>query len=746
MTPGTQPHREQGSPVPKIATELNSNLPDLIETLPHGLILYDREWRIAYANREARRIGRILPEYLNGPTLWQLYPETIGTVFEDKCRRVMTEKTPEHLDFFYEPFQTWYRIEVRPTQDGVAVIYNDITSLRELEEVRDRANAQLKEVFDTTTDGVISLDHNWRFTFLNRRAIEITASSGDLLGENFWNRFPNAVYDDSPYVEHYFRTMIQRERQVFEAFYPAPLNQWFRIESLPSESGIIIFFRDITKERKDEEALRTSEQRYRVLTELNPQAIWTGTPDGRVNYANQRFLDYIGHEFVPEDGTEYLNCFALEDRGRVFQRWSHSVETGEEYTIDARLLRASDGAKRWWHLRALPLRDDSGNITLWLGVATDVHDQRTAAQTLQQEREDTEAQRAELEAIYRTAPVGLALFEPEDFRYLRVNDRQAETLGLPPNEIVGRKITDIISRTDLVNLFAGVVKGKLIRDYTYQTELKSRPGESRFFNVNYSPVFAADGSVRAISAAILDITQQKMAESALVQSEKLAAVGRLASSISHEINNPLEAITNLLYLTECDETLSPESRAYIHTAQMELARVSQIATQALRFHRQANSSTCVTPAQLIDAVLNLYQGRLTNSGIHVEASYSTAERIPCFENDIRQVLNNLIGNAIDAMRNGGRLRVRAHTGRDLATGRPGFRITVADTGHGMSRETASRVFDAFYTTKQLNGTGLGLWISAGIVDRHHGRLHVRSSEDPVYHGTVFTLFLPADEA
>jgi signal transduction histidine kinase len=184
----------------------------------------------------------------------------------------------------------------------------------------------------------------------------------------------------------------------------------------------------------------------------------------------------------------------------------------------------------------------------------------------------------------------------------------------------------------------------------------------------------------------------------------------------------------------------------VHMAQSELSRVSQIATQTLRFHRQTAKPTWVTAGELMDAVVNLYHGRLTNSGIRVQAAYSTDTRILCFENDIRQVLNNLIANAIDAMRNGGRLMMRAHKAVQHTSGRTGIRITIADTGHGMPEQVLTRLFEPFYTTKGLSGTGLGLWISEGIVQRHKGRISVRSSQHPKHHGTIFSLFLPGDEA
>ncbi len=179
-----------------------------------------------------------------------------------------------------------------------------------------------------------------------------------------------------------------------------------------------------------------------------------------------------------------------------------------------------------------------------------------------------------------------------------------------------------------------------------------------------------------------------------------------ALRISHEINNPLEAVINLLYLAGIHDRLPQEVGEYLQAAQNELARVSQIATQSLRFHRQTTKPSRVGAAELIDSVVDLYQGRLFNSDIEVHRFYASSLRILCFENDIRQVLNNLIANAIDAMRQGGRLLLRTHDTTDWKSGRKGIRLTVADTGHGMAEGVKERLFDAFYTTKDLNGTGL----------------------------------------
>jgi signal transduction histidine kinase len=242
--------------------------------------------------------------------------------------------------------------------------------------------------------------------------------------------------------------------------------------------------------------------------------------------------------------------------------------------------------------------------------------------------------------------------------------------------------------------------------------------------------------------AMLD--ERHRAEAALIQSEKLAAVGRLAASISHEINNPLESVTNLLYLIRQEDHLPERAMTYLGLAERELARVSQIAGQTLRFQRQSSEPTSVTPTDLLDSVVALYQGRLINARIKLDFDHHAAAPITCYEGDIRQVLNNLVGNAIDAMRSGGRLLIRTLDTHCWRTGRPGIRITIADTGSGMSPEVLDHIFEAFYTTKGLSGTGLGLWISHGIVHKHTGVLLVRSSNKAPSTGTVFSLFLPRE--
>ena len=476
---------------------------------------------------------------------------------------------------------------------------------------------QMAQFFDATTDGILFLDRTYTFTFLNRRARELLSPSGNILGTTLFESFPDAIYEGSPYLENYRRSMDLGLPSEFEAFYPEPLSLWLRVQTYPADDGIMVFFRDFTEERQSAEALR-------------------------------------------------------------------------------------------------------------------------------RKSEEAEQQHAEIETVYRTAPIGLALFDVDEFRYLRLNDRQAAFFGLKPEQVVGQKLTQLAPIEGLLDLFQQVRRGEPVINYPLEGTLVTEPDHYRYWLVSYFPVFAPDGSVQAITAASLEVTQQKKAEQALLQSEKLAAVGRLASSIAHEINNPLESVTNLIYLAENSHDVK-EIHAYLRSAELELRRVAAITNQTLRFHKQATSPQSVTAEQLFESVLSIYHGRTMNSGVQIQERTRASKPVRCFEGEIRQVISNLVSNALDAMNpGGGTLCLRSREGTQWATGARGILLTIADTGAGMSAEVQSKLFEAFYTTKGITGTGLGLWVSKEIVDRHRGSLRVRSSQSLARHGTVFALFLPFD--
>jgi PAS domain S-box-containing protein len=358
---------------------------------------------------------------------------------------------------------------------------------------------------------------------------------------------------------------------------------------------------------------------------------------------------------------------------------------------------------------------------------------------------ESERQHAELKTIYDTAPIGLAYFDLDDYHYVRLNDRQAAFFGLKAAQVVGRTLTEIAPIPGLRELFDQVARGEPVVNYSLEGTLVTDPAEYRYWTVNYSPVYGADGVIQGITAASQEITQQKKAENALMQTEKLAAIGRLAASIAHEINNPLEAVTNLLYIARASSNAT-EIHGLLATADGELRRITAITTQTLRFHRQSSSPLEVDTSELIHEILNIYLGRMYRSRIQAATRLRAKRLLRCFDGEIRQVLANLIANAMDAMNSEPkRLLLRTREATHWTTGERGIVFTVADTGTGIAAETIKRIFEPFFTTKGTVGTGLGLWVSNGIIGRHRGAIRLRSSRDPKHHGSVFAMFLPFND-
>jgi PAS domain S-box-containing protein len=273
--------------------------------------------------------------------------------------------------------------------------------------------------------------------------------------------------------------------------------------------------------------------------------------------------------------------------------------------------------------------------------------------------------------------------------------------------------------------------------------LRGWNGEFREFLTLSVPLRDATGNVVRWFGTNTDITEQRRSEDALRKSEKLAATGRLAASIAHEINNPLEALSNLLYLIKKQPAQMGE---YLAIAEQELDRITEITKHTLGFYRDASTPVEVSMAEMVKSVLALYARKLRFKRIGVRTRFSEDAKISGHPGELRQVLANLVVNAIEAMDTGGQLSIKVAASREWTGGkRAGVRVTILDTGSGISQEQMKSVFDPFYTTKKDVGTGLGLWLTQTLVHKHDGTIRVRSVAGSVRSGTAFSIFLPRME-
>jgi PAS domain S-box-containing protein len=508
-------------------------------------------------------------------------------------------------------------------------------------------------------------------------------------------------------------------------------------------AGLFGSLHDVTDEVLAAHKLRESEDRLsRILQSIGDAVIVTDA-DARVTRMNpvaESLTGWTASEALARPLSEVFHVVDEESRQVAESPVERVKRLGTVTGLPSRtILIRRDGTEGSIDDSGAPVRDDDGNLTGIVLVFRDVKEQRREAEALRESE-------ARLSAMYSASLEYIGLLTPEGV-IVHCNDASLEFAGNRREEVVGLHFADApwwINTPGAAELLrqwiARAASGELIRA---EASLRRPSGEVVVFDFSLTPARNAQGAVVFLVPEGRDITELKRAQGALLQSEKLAAVGRLASSIAHEINNPLEAVMNLVYLAR-KNAITPDAIRYLDLADAEIRRVSIIANQTLRFHKQPSNPQAANCLELYTTVLGIYEGKLRNARILVEKRFRSEQPVVCFQGDIRQVLNNLVGNAIDAMASGGRLLLRSRKGTDWATGRQGLVLTVADTGEGIAPENMGQIFEAFFTTKGIGGTGLGLWVSQEIVQRHNAALRARSSRSRQHGGTVFTLFLPFD--
>ena len=274
----------------------------------------------------------------------------------------------------------------------------------------------------------------------------------------------------------------------------------------------------------------------------------------------------------------------------------------------------------------------------------------------------------------------------------------------------------------------------------YETRRQKKNNEIIPVSVSISPIRDQAGQVVGASKIARDISDRKRMEALLIQGEKLAATGRMAAAIAHEINNPLESLINLIFLARQESAVEGKAYRYLLTAEEELERVSHLARQTLGYYRDTGTPAEVHLHVLLENVLTVYNARLLSTNISVDTRFNDLQKILVSKGEMIQVFSNIIANAIDAMRQGGLLRIRT---RNISgsTG-DGVQTTIQDSGNGIQPEHLARIFEPFFTTKGDLGSGIGLWVAKQLVERRGGQISVTSSTERGKSGTSISIFMP----
>jgi len=418
-----------------------------------------------------------------------------------------------------------------------------------------------------------------------------------------------------------------------------------------------------------------------------------------------------------------------------------------EYTI-----AFDDGSSRSVFGNAVPLLDDRGGVRGAVGAFIDITERKRVEQESVAAKELAEKTVAQFRANIDSMSEGMYVIGTDGKRLL-TNPAYFRIHGFDPapSEEFVSSISALLERYDLNGRLLSPEEWPVSCALRGETVLQSQQrvrridtGKEVILSVNAVPVRDTAGNVTLAVVTIEDITTQKQSEAALIRSEKLASVGRMAATIAHEINNPLEAVTNALYIAKCDRDLSETTRQYLDIADAELRRVAYITRRSLGFYRESNVPALTSVNAVLESAVDLLKGKINAKSAVIEKQWGEPVWIMAVGGELRQVFSNLVANSLDAIDNQGTIKLRVSNAPSITNGRRRVRVTVADNGKGITPSALAHIFEPFFTTKGSYGTGLGLWVSKQIIKKHGGSIRVRSSSNRARRGTVFSVILPVD--
>ncbi len=456
-----------------------------------------------------------------------------------------------------------------------------------------------------------------------------------------------------------------------------------------------------------------AQRRMAAIIESSEDAIASKDMEGTItswNKSAERLFGYKAEEIIGQPVTLIIPPELHDDEPKILEK----IRAGERIQHFQTVRLHKNGQRIDVSLTVSPIRDDKGKI---IGAAKIVRDI-----TRQKKFEEVALH---LAAIVESSDDAIA---SKDLNGTITSwNRSAEKLfGYKAEEIIGKPVTVIIPpelHHDEHTILSKIRRGERIEHF--ETIRLHKNGEKIEVSLTISPVKDENGKVIGAAKIIRNITENNKIERALRTTEKLAAAGRMAATVAHEINNPLEAVTNLVYLAKRDLANNDRVAGYLEMASRELDRVAHITRQTLGFYRDTSSPVRLNVTETLDDLLLLYEKRFESRKIKVVRRYDREVEITALAGEVRQAFSNLITNG---------------------SRQPGARITILDTGSGIEPRHRKDIFQPFFTTKADVGTGLGLWITRGIVEKHGGAIHVKSRAGGNDHGTAFSIFLPVEYA
>jgi PAS domain S-box-containing protein len=751
------PDHSSASVVPKKNEQREEEVSGFLpSTTPDGAAAEERainpqlvgtwEWDPLHeVNQLSAELYRMFGTSADDPGHVQKWAERVYPADRQKVQHCMKEGAQTgNMDFEYryqhpETGLRWLYCKGAMLRDGSRMygVVIDITSAKLTEEASRRSEERYRAIVETTPECVKVVDHNGTLLHMNSVGLSMVGaeSSDAVIGKNICNLI---APEDQERFRAFNEKICQGEKGSLEFDIVGIQGERRHMEShaapLRNSDGTLVQLavtRDITQRGEGEKAQR----RLAAIIESSEDAIASKDLDGIItswNKSAERLFGYKAEEIIGQPVTLIIPPELHGDEPKILGK----IKAGERIEHFQTVRVRKDGQLINVSLTISPIKDDKGKIVGAAKIARDI--------TRQKKLEEAALR---LAAIVESSDDAIASKDLNGF--ITSWNRSAEKLfGYTAEEIVGKHITTIIPpelHHDEDMILSKIRRGEKIDHF--ETIRLHKNGERIEVSLTISPVKDEDGHVIGAAKIVRNITEANKIGRALRTTEKLAAAGRMAATVAHEINNPLEAVTNLVYLAKRDLSNTERVTGYLELASRELDRVAHITRQTLGFYRDTSSPVTLNVAQTLDDLLLLYEKRFESRRIKVVKQYDKDLEITALAGEIRQAFSNLISNAIDAMPEGGTLVLRVTKSHDWSNLHVhGVRITVLDTGSGIEPKHRKNVFQPFFTTKSDVGTGLGLWITRGIVEKHHGSIQMKSRTGQNGHGTAFSIFLPTEYA
>jgi PAS domain S-box-containing protein len=502
--------------------------------------------------------------------------------------------------------------------------------------------------------------------------------------------------------------------------------------------GVYDAFRNMTDIVVGAQRLRENEARLKLATEVAQLGVFVwDTVKDLGSWENDRVYEIFrrAREDGPVNGAEFLQDFLHPDFHDAFRKAvERTIQHGAPFHFEGLMYRTDRTLCRI-ELRGNLQPEINGPKGKILGTIRDVTELRKTEETLR----DSAKRLGELAAIVASSE-DVIIGKDLDGIITSWNNSATRLFGYTAEEMIGTSILRLIPEhlhSDEKTIIESIRAGRSVEHF--ETVRLARDGRLMDVSLTVSPIKDASGQIIGASKILRDVSGRKRLETSLLQAEKIAATGRMAATIAHEINNPLEAVINLLFLLRSKVT-DEEGINYLATAENELERVAHIAKQTLGYYREHASASLTSLETITEHVLTIYEPRCTAAGITIRRLLSASRKVFLRRGEMMQVISNLVVNAIYAMPTGGTLSVSVCDSESPADG---VALTITDTGVGIASDVLPKVFDAFFTTRATVGTGIGLFVAKQFVEGHGGQISIDSLVEPERRGTLVRVFLPA---